>query len=176
MKFKLPDETNWSKNIILLIVYTIIIFACIIFYLAPIIKSYKIQMLEYKQTKTLDTYINNLNNTLELMLSQNKQTYDNMRNEIDLTTLESYLSTYLTNVTLSLGETKQENGIQTITINITGIANSTKEIINLIENLSTLNNSIRITFPLKIKQDNDKRAVEITITIYASTYHFNLDR
>ncbi|RAX54956.1 hypothetical protein CCY99_02095 [Helicobacter sp. 16-1353] len=171
------NDIDWSKNIILFIVYIMVVVFCILFYLMPIIQNHRMQTLDYKKIQNLDYTINNnveiLNHNLQTMLEKDKQVYKNIRNKIDVEDLQQYISKFLNNVKIVDEGTESNNdNIEINKIYISGEAKNTQEIISLIENLKLVNNSVRINFPINITKQNNILKVEFGIKIYHSSYQF----
>lgn len=169
------NDVDWGKNIIFLIIYMLITMSSVLFYLMPIIDNHKIQTINYKKTQNLDQTINEnislIKNNMQSMLKNNQKIYDNMRNKINMEELKQYIDNYLSNATIiDEGMSAENNDIQINKINIIGNAKNTKDIMNLIEKLENLNNSIRIGFPINITKQNNILKVEISIKVYYSFY------
>lgn len=176
--FEFLNDIDWSKNIILFIVYMVVILFCILFYLMPIIQNHRVQMLDYKKTQNLDYTINKnvdiLKNNLKTMIEKDNQIYKNIRNKIDIQELQKYISGFLTNVKIVDNKVEsKDNNIETNKIYISGEAKSTQEIMSLMESLANLNNSIRIGFPVNIVKQNNVLKIEFAIEVYHSNYAFS---
>lgn len=175
--FDFLNDIDWSKNIILFIAYIMTILFSLAFYLMPIIQDHKIQNLDYKRTKSLDSAINQNANTLQqnidTMLKQNINTYQNIRNEINIKDLEEYTKKYINNAVISDNGIKDSaNSIKIQNISIQGYTKHTKEIIDFISNLKSFNHSIRVAFPINIMKQKDNLKADFSINVYYSDYKF----
>lgn len=171
--FNFLNDIDWSKNIILFIVYILIILFCLAFYFIPIMQNHKIETLDYKRIQSLDTAITNNENALQQDLDSilSKNDHHNIRNKIDMQKLEKYIKTYINNaVILDNGIQDSANNIKIQNISIQGYTKHTKEIMDFINNLENLNNNIRIGFPIDIAKQGDNLKVNLYINIYYSDY------
>lgn len=175
--FEFLNDVDWSKNIILFIIYMAVVLFCILLYLTPIIQNHRIQMLDYKKIQNLDYTISNnteiFKSNLQAMEKKNQDIYKDMRNELNINDLQKYISKFLSNAKiLDGGISIDDNSIKTHTIHISGEVKSTKNIMALMDSLTKLNNSIRIGFPINITKHNNLLKVEFAIVVYNSTYQF----
>lgn len=168
------ENVDWNKNIIFLILYVSIIVMCAFFYLFPIMDSYKSAIMEYRKTNILDTQINttlsHLQQTQDSFLKDNEDIFNRLKKSIDMSEIRQFVASHIKDVKITdLGVINGENGIKIQTLKINGKTNNIKHIKSLIANISTLENSIRIAFPISIHKDKNMLFVEISMMIYNST-------
>lgn len=176
--FDFVNDIDWSKNIVYLIVYILIISFCALFYLLPIIQNHRTQTFDYKKSQNLESNINlnidALNRELQATMTQNATIRQNMRNHIDLKALEKHLSAFMTRLKVSdLGIHESDEHIQIQRVSVSGHITSTTKLIALIESLDGLENSVRLAFPLDIQKPQNARNglnVSFALHIYYSTY------
>ncbi|RDU65508.1 hypothetical protein [Helicobacter sp. MIT 14-3879] len=179
MRFiEIINEIDWGKNVIFLILYINIIIICVFFYLIPMLDTYRTTVAEYKKMYNLDMQVKNtlgqLNKNNNNTLKENAVIFKNLRSNIKIENIQNYVNKYLSNAKLEDLETKElENNIKINTIKIYGNANSINNIIELINNLTSLDASIRVFFPLVIHKKQNILYLEISIAIYTSTYMLN---
>ena len=168
------DSVDWNKNIIFLIVYVSIVALCAFLYLFPIMDSYKSAIMEYRKTNILDTQINTtltqLQTQQDSFLKDNAEIFTRLKKEIDISKIRQFVASHIKDVEIDdLGVIDAENGIRIQTLKITGKTSDLKQIKNLIANISTLENSVRIAFPISIRKENNSLFVEMSMMIYNST-------
>ncbi len=167
------NSVDWNKNIIFLVLYITIVVMGGFFYLVPLMDSYKSVIMEYRKTNILDNQINarldNIKSNEENMLRENIAVFERLSRQITAKELQKYASTFINGVKVAdLGVTEAENNIKIHSFKITGNTRNLTNIKNLIRNLSTLQNSVRIAFPIVLAKDsNHKRLnIEITLMVY----------
>ena len=171
--FDFLNDIDWSKNIILFIIYTLVVLFALAFYFIPIMQNHKIQTLDYKRIQSLDNVIANNENTLQKDLDSllSANTHHSIRNKINMQELESYIKKYINNAKIiDNGIQDSTNNIKIQNISIQGHTKHTKEIIDFINNLESLNNNIRIGFPIDITKQENNLKINLSINIYYSDY------
>ena len=171
--FDFLSDIDWSKNIILLIVYILVVLFCLAFYFIPIMQNHKIQSLDFKRIQSLDNAITNNENTLQNDLDSilKENNHHSIRNKIDIKSLENYTKKYINNAKIiDNGIKDSTNNIKIQNINISGTTKHTKEILGFIKDLENLNNNIRIGFPIDINKQANNLKVNLSINIYYSDY------
>lgn len=172
--FNFIDNVDWNKNIIFLLLYVSIVALCVFLYLFPIMDSYKSAIMEYRKTNILDTQIHttltHLQQTQDDFLQDNISIFQKLKKEPNISEIRQYVASHIKDSEIAdLGVVNGENHIKIQTLKINGKTNNIEHIKNLIANISTLENSIRIAFPIIIKKDKNMLFTEISMMIYNST-------
>ena len=171
--FNFLNDIDWSKNTILFIIYILVVLFCLAFYFIPIMQNHKIQTLDYKRIQNLNAAIaqneNSLQQNMDSVLKENA--HQNIRNKVDMQELENYIKKYINDAAIiDNGIQDSTNNIEIQNIAIQGYTKDTKKIIDFINNLGSLNSSIRIGFPIDITKQGNNLKVNLYINIYYSDY------
>lgn len=174
--FDIIDNVDWNKNIIFLVLYITIVVICIFIYLVPLMDNYKSVIMEYRKTNILDNQINTtldrLKGSEKDILKDNAVVFERLHSEMNAKDLQKYATSYIKGAKVEdLGVVDAENSIKIHSFKITGQTRKLANIKNLLANISTLKNSVRIAFPITISKD-ERRGIlefEIAIMIYNST-------
>lgn len=166
------DNIDWNKNIIFLILYMSIIVLCVYIYLTPVMDSYKSAIMEYRKTNVLesqlDSALNNLQKQQEVFLSENIEVFKRLQTLPKQEEIHAYMMKYLRNVKVAeLGVSGDE--IKIHRFKITGRTTNIINIKNLITDISTLEASAKITFPLSIRKDKKTLFVEMEVEVYTKS-------
>lgn len=171
--FDIIDNVDWNKNIIFLILYVTIVVMSVFLYLVPLMDNYKSVIMEYRKTNILDNQINTtldkLKGNEDSILQDNIAVFERLGQKADIKAIQKYARTYIKGAKVEdLGVAQAENGITIHSFKITGQARSLSNIKNLLANLSHLENSVRIAFPITIAKNEKRRILntEISIMIY----------
>ena len=171
--FDIIDSVDWNKNIIFLILYVTIVVMSVFVYLVPLMDNYKSVIMEYRKTNILDNQINatldNIKGNEENILRENIAVFERLSHKADIGTIQKYARTYIKGAKVEdLGVAEAENGITIHSFKITGQTRSLANVKNLLANISTLQNSVRIAFPIVLAKDEKRRILnaEISIMIY----------
>lgn len=171
--FDIIDNVDWNKNIIFLILYVTIVVMSVFVYLVPLMDNYKSVIMEYRKTNILDNQINTtldrLKGNEDSIFQDNIAVFTRLGQKADIKAIQKYARTYIKGAKVEdLGVAQAENGITIHSFKITGQARSLSNIKNLLANLSHLENSVRIAFPITIAKDEKRRILntEISIMIY----------
>ena len=172
------NSIDWSKNIIMLVVYTSIIMICSNAYLIPIVEEHKDYLLNQRRINNLfnriDSEVSNLQKQFELQFKQNKDVYDNIRKAINTEDVRKYLSQYISNIKVEPKNTTKEGDISITSLHISGSIEKSENIIDLINKLNNLDNSVRISFPLDIKKNKNKLDLDFYILLYYTEYEIEV--
>lgn len=166
------DNIDWNKNIIYLILYMSIIVLCVYIYLTPVMDSYKSAIMEYRKTNILesqlDSALNSLQKQQETFLSENVEIFKQLQIVPKQEEINAYMMKYLRDVKVAeLGISGDE--IKIHRFKITGRTPNIMNIKNLIIDISTLEASAKITFPLSIRKDKKMLFVEMEIEVYTKS-------
>lgn len=169
------NSVDWNKNIIFLVVYITIVVLSVFLYLVPLMDNYKSVIMEYRKTNILDNQINatldNIKSNEDNILRENIEVFKRLSHKATAKDLQKYAMSFINGVKVKdLGVVDAENGIKIHSFKITGNTRSISNIKNLISNLFTLPNSVRIAFPI-ILSKNEKRKmlnIEINLMVYNS--------
>lgn len=174
------DSVDWNKNIIFLIVYVSIVALCAFLYLFPIMDSYKSAIMEYRKTNILDTQINTtltqLQTQQDSFLKDNAEIFSRLKREIDISEIRQFVASHIKDVAIDdLGVIDAKNGIRIQTLKIKGKTSDLEQIKSLIANISTLENSVRIAFPIIIYKKGNTFFIEMNLQIYNAESNANVD-
>ena len=112
---------------------------------------------------------NSLQQSMDSVLKENA--HQNIRNKVDMQELENYIKKYINDAAIiDNGIQDSTNNIKIQNIAIQGYTKDTKKIIDFINNLGSLNSSIRIGFPIDITKQGNNLKVNLYINIYYSDY------
>lgn len=174
--FDIIDSVDWNKNIIFLVLYITIVVLCVFIYLMPLMDNYKSVIMEYRKTNILD---NQINTTLDRLkgseidiLRDNMEVFERLRHEITVKDLQKYARTHIKGANIEdLGVVEAENGIMIHNFKIFGQTRKLIDIKNLLANIATLENSVRIAFPITITKEQRRGVLnaEISLMVYNST-------
>ena len=171
--FDIIDSVDWNKNIIFLILYVTIVVMSVFVYLVPLMDNYKSVIMEYRKTNILDNQINatldNIKGNEDNILRENIAVFERLAHKADIGTIQKYARTYIKGAKVEdLGVAEAENGITIHSFKITGQTRNLANVKNLLANISTLQNSVRIAFPIVLAKDEKRRILnaEISIMIY----------
>lgn len=164
------DNIDWNKNIIYLILYVSIVALCVYIYLSPVMDSYKSAIMEYRKTNILesqlDSALDNLQKQQEIFLSENIEIFKRLQNIPKQEEINAYVMKYLRNIQVAdLGVSGDE--IKIYRFKITGRTPNIMNIKNLISDISALEASTKITFPLSIRKNKNMLFVEMEVEVYA---------
>lgn len=174
--FDIINNVDWNKNIIFLVLYITIVVLCVFLYLTPLMDTYKSTIMEYRKTNILDNQINvtldKIKGNEDSILRENLSVFERLSRKITAKELQKYAMSFISGVKVNdLGITNAENGIKIHSFKITGQTKSISNLKNLLGNLSALQNSVRIAFPIIISKDEKRKilGVEITLMVYNSS-------
>lgn len=179
MNFKeLINGIDWNKNIIMLIIYSAVIVVYIHYYLMPIVNAHKENIINYKRANNIENKISinksEIENKLKEKLEQTRITYKELRKNIEIKEIQEYIKKYISNVNIKeIGKQIIPEQIEITTLKITGELKKSIDIIDLVNNINNVKNSIRVSLPIDIKKDSNKIKVDFIIDIYRSTYKSN---
>lgn len=174
--FDIIDNVDWNKNIIFLVLYITIIVLAVFIYLVPLMDNYKSVIMEYRKTNILD---NQINTTLDRLkgseiniLRDNMAVFERLQHNLSTKDLQQYANAYIKGANVEdLGVAEAENGIKIHSFKITAQTRKLSNVKHLLTNISTLQNSVRIAFPITITKDERRGVlnVEISLMVYNST-------
>lgn len=170
--FDIINNVDWNKNIIFLVLYITIVVLCVFLYLTPLMDTYKSTIMEYRKTNILDNQINvtldKIKGNEDSILRENLSVFERLSRKITAKELQKYAISFIDGVKVNdLGITNAENDIKIHSFKITGQTKSISNLKNLLGNLSALQNSVRIAFPIIISKDEKRKILDIEITLMA---------
>ena len=172
------NSIDWSKNIIMLVIYTSIIMICFNAYLLPIVEEHKDYAIGQKRINNLfnkiDSEALNLEEQFKLQFHQNKDVYNSIRKTIDIKDIENYLSKYIENIKVELKDIRKDGDLNITTLRVSGSIEKSENIIDAINKLNNLDNSVKISFPFTIKKNKNKLDVDLYIQLFFTTYQIDL--
>lgn len=172
------NSIDWSKNIVMLVIYTSIIMICFNAYLLPIVEEHKDYAIGQKRINNLfnkiDSEASNLEEQFKLQFNQNKYVYDSIRKTIDIKDVENYLSKYIENIKVELKGTKKDGDLNITTLHVSGSIEKSENIIDAINKLNNLDNSVKISFPLTMKKNQNKLNIDLYIQLFFTTHQIEV--
>lgn len=180
MGFKdLINSIDWNKNIIMLIMYSVIIMIYTNSYLMPIIDDHKINLMEHKRSNSLENQINLNKNSVEKQLKekleQARDIYDWLRKDADVDSIKEYMvKKHMSHVKIQkLDNHIMNDEIEITKFQISGELAKSTDIIGLISNINEVKNSIKVSLPINIRKEANKIKVDFIIDVYHSTYNLS---
>ncbi|MGX3011005.1 hypothetical protein ACWIUD_05520 [Helicobacter sp. 23-1044] len=166
------ESIDWSKNIVFLLLYAGILVACASLYLLPVMDSYKSAVTELRKTDILKTQLDSAISALkaeqEAFLSENAEVFTKLQKSPDKSEITKYANKYLKDIKIAESTAEStESNITIRTFKISGKSQNLGKIKDLTANISTLQNSAKIAFPLTIRKEKNTLFVEISVEVYS---------
>ncbi|MGX2983438.1 hypothetical protein [Helicobacter sp. 23-1045] len=165
------ESIDWSKNIVFLLLYAGILVACASLYLLPVMDSYKSAVTELRKTDILKTQLDSAISALkaeqEAFLSENAEVFTKLQKSPDKSEITKYANKYLKDIKIAESTAESTENITIHTFKISGKSQNLGKIKDLTANISTLQNSAKIAFPLTIRKEKNTLFVEISVEVYS---------